>query len=225
MASYLFFHPKPACDTYGDMNIYHDKFGNNEDPYVWSERFLHSFCKITDYAYSKSTQKDIIFWISINKEGNNLKYLCDLVFKIEKWDFWYKTFSEQKDAIATNKELTINDAVVEGDEEAYEYHYSWINRGEHKWEPTYRRRRLTLKADPVLSFQPQNRQGNLLDVTELLKTIVNFNVEKSPAKSGTSYKAFELEEEQASKLYEEIKRLSFIRLKGRDLKNLRRNFS
>ena len=43
--------------------------------------------------------------------------------------FWYKTFSEQKDAIATNKELTINDAVVEGDEEAYEYHYSSITEG------------------------------------------------------------------------------------------------
>ena len=50
--------------------------------------------------------------------------------------------------------------VVDGDEEAFEYHYSWINRGEHKWKPTYKRRKLTLKADPVLSFQPQNQQGN-----------------------------------------------------------------
>lgn len=227
MASYLYFHPKPVCDSYGNMNIYHDKFGNNEDPYIWSEQFLHSFCKITNYAYSKRTQNDIIFWISItiNREDNSYNYLCDLVFKIEKWDFWYETFNEQKKAIVTNKELTINDAVVDGDEEAFEYHYSWINRGEHKWKPTYKRRRLTLKADPVLSFQPQNQQGNLVDITELLKTIVNFNIEKLPPKSGTSYKAIKLDEEQACKLYEEVNRLAFIKLKGKDLKNLRKKFS
>ena len=223
MASYLFFHPERKCCKHGCINIYYDDFNGNQDPYIWNENFLHSFCKITDYSYNKRTDQDVIFWISIieDEKVNRYRYICDLVFKVKKCCFWYKSIEEQSNAIANNQFLRITDDIVEGKKNAFRDHYSWVEKGDHVWKANYKRRRITLKADENFSFQPQDACGNLTDITELLKEGVNFDVTRLPDKKGTSYKAFELTDEQSQKLYCEINRKAKIKLKGKKLECIR----
>jgi hypothetical protein len=39
ISSYLIYHPKREKQIIGNLTVYHDKFGNNEDPYIWNDNF------------------------------------------------------------------------------------------------------------------------------------------------------------------------------------------
>jgi len=79
--SYLIYHPAREKFVSGNITAYHDKFGGNEDPYIWNEQFLHTYCHITQLPNEKN---QINFWVSgEEKEFPNFTALyCDCVFVV-----------------------------------------------------------------------------------------------------------------------------------------------
>lgn len=45
MANYIMLHQNRIEVKIDDTIVYCDNFKGNQDPYVWSERFLNTFCK------------------------------------------------------------------------------------------------------------------------------------------------------------------------------------
>ncbi|MCY1563607.1 hypothetical protein NW133_01265 [Staphylococcus pettenkoferi] len=218
MTSYIFIHPERDCRKFDDIIVYHDSFIGNEDPYIWRKRFLHSFCKITDYSYNKNDEDDTIFWVSIKNENNENKYVCDLVFKVDECEFWYDSMKKQREAIRNNEALNINSKVVENDCKALKYHFS-LGEKDHSWSAKYNRRRVTLKATED-SFQPQTQERKLLDITGMLKEVLGTKFNELGKKTNYGYKPVELNKEQVKNLYCKINESSPIKLTGRELENL-----
>lgn len=147
---YIIYHPKRDCTKIGNKNVYHDGFDRNEDPYIWSDQFLHSFCHITQFSPQIG---DFIFWCSGSSSRDFQTLSCDCVFLVKEKIYW-------KDA---NK-IWRNCGIVDNDD-AFQYHYQWVTQ-----HPFKRRRRFTLKADAAKSFQPQNSDKQLIDILPFLKT-------------------------------------------------------
>ncbi|UXR69680.1 hypothetical protein MUA26_00440 [Staphylococcus sp. IVB6246] len=221
MVSYIFVHPKREKTVFGEYTIYHDAFSHNQCPYIWNKQFLHSYCKITDYSYNQSKEGEYIFWVSLPKD-NSQKCLCDLVFKVKTQEFWYNNILEQREAIRNNHHLSVDDAIVDN-EQAFEDHYVWVEKGQHVWREECNRRRLTLKADEELSFQPQDGNGELLDISNILKEIgidIQNDLERN-ARNG--YKPIKIEDKcQAKELYDNIKNNAAQKLYGKDLEIIRK---
>jgi hypothetical protein len=149
MSGYLIYHPARAVSRFDNVTVYHDFIGGNQDPYVWNDRFLHTYCHITQMSPAIS---DINFWVGSDTFPNFSRLYCDLVFVVAEKVYW-----RQSNAIEPD------DPIVETSE-AYADHYRWA-RDQH---PLRRRRRFTLKADPRRSFQPQDARQSLLDVVPFL---------------------------------------------------------
>src|SRR6266567_3081991 len=64
MGSYLIHHPRRSLSVFGDLKVYHDPIGGNQDPYIWKTQFLHTYCHITQIELSSLVPKDLIFWVS-----------------------------------------------------------------------------------------------------------------------------------------------------------------
>ena len=47
IGGYLIYHPERDVSTFGHYTVYHDSFVGNQDPYIWSPQFLHTYCHIT----------------------------------------------------------------------------------------------------------------------------------------------------------------------------------
>lgn len=47
MSGYLIYHPSRSVATFDTVIVYHDHIGGNQDPYIWNEPFLHTYCHIT----------------------------------------------------------------------------------------------------------------------------------------------------------------------------------
>jgi hypothetical protein len=143
MTGYLVYHPRRQCTVFNRTRVYHDPRGGNQDPYVWNDRFLHTYCHMPQM---KPEVGQTILWVSGNKWPEFDGLYCDLVFIIDQKDFW----TERDHMYLTDS--TVDSAC------AYEEHYRWAHQ-----HPYRRRRRFTLKANP-LSFQPQDANGELLDI-------------------------------------------------------------
>lgn len=81
MSYYLIYHPARCHTVVNGFTIHHDKFGGNEDPFIWNERFLHSYCHITQL---KNEVGQINFWVSGNTYPNFTHLFCDCVFVIDE---------------------------------------------------------------------------------------------------------------------------------------------
>jgi hypothetical protein len=44
--SWLIYHPDRDGTRIGNLTVYHNSFSQNQDPYVWSRRFLHTACSM-----------------------------------------------------------------------------------------------------------------------------------------------------------------------------------
>lgn len=181
---YLIYHPARQKTIVGNLTIYHDKFGGNEDPYIWNEKFLHTYCHITQLSNDIGQTN---FWISGDVYPNFTQLFCDCVFVIEEKHYW--TASNHIDRIGS---------IVDNDQ-TFEHHYKWANDGHH---PFRRRKRYTLKADPQKSFQPQDGNGNLIDILPFLnKNGLSTSNLISSITSNRGSRPFELECALGEKLY------------------------
>ncbi|HYO50552.1 MAG TPA: hypothetical protein VEW94_11940 [Chloroflexia bacterium] len=149
MNGYLIYHPARAVSRLGDLTIYHDATTGNQDPYIWNKCFLHTYCHITGL---RAAAGDINFWVSGDHFPRFNHLYCDLVFVVAEKLYW-----SARNAIVATDSLVDTPA-------AYADHYRWASI-QHRFK---RRRRYTLKADPLRSFQPQDGANRLIDLVPFL---------------------------------------------------------
>jgi uncharacterized protein YciI len=199
-SSHLIYHPKRQVSKAGRYSVYHDKFGGNEDPYIWNEQFLHTYCHITQL---KNEEGQTNFWISGDTWPNFNALYCDCVFVIAEKHDW-------DDANTMRR----SDPIVDSDQ-AYEHHYKWGDK-EHGHHQLKRRGRYTLKADPKRSFQPQDGKGSLIDILPFLNSQgISTQKLRTAMNTGRGSRPFKLEGDFGKKLYEYLNRTAKVKLTGR----------
>jgi desulfoferrodoxin (superoxide reductase-like protein) len=206
--SYLIYHNKRSISEIGSLKIYHDSFTSNQDPYIWNEKFLHSFCHITQL---KNEVGQINFWVGGNTLPNFSELLCDCVFLVEEKIFW-----DDANSIGMENKIVDND-------QCFEHHYKWVNgsEGQHKLK---NKKRYTLKANPIKSFQPQDQNKNLIDILPFLnlhglttEKIINSMIMTSSGKQARNTKPFKLPNGLDNKLYDYLFEVASIKLTGKQL--------
>ncbi len=199
----LYYHPSRELNAFNNVKVYHDSFKNdNQDPYLWNDQFLHSFCHITQ---SSNDIEQINFWVSSDETRKKMnKLYCDLVFVISEKHFW-----NHKNSIDRNEHFIDNDY-------CYDEHYNKF--GCHLFK---RKKRYSLKADPIKSFQPQDNDRNLMDILPFLNSLgILTETLQEGMKAGFNSKPYKLNDNVTSELYKYLDQ-SQIKLIGRDLKKLR----
>jgi hypothetical protein len=200
---YLIYHPKRCIHQANGITIHHDKFGEkNEDPYIFNDRFLHSFCHITQI---KAEAGNINFWVSGDKFPDFNHLYCDCVFVIQEKVFWENA-----------NQISISDIVVDN-QQSYQHHYRWGN-SEHRFN---KKRRFTLKGHPGKSFQPQNADGTLIDILPFLESIGYSLLQlRRGLRAGFNSKPMKIDFEQGIKIYDFLFAEAAIKLFGKQLKDL-----
>lgn len=201
---YLIYHPTRQRTTIGNLTVYHDKFGGNEDPYIWNDKFLHTYCHITQLTNERG---QINFWISGNSYPNFTQLFCDCVFVIDNNGKYLWTHRNSIDR---------SDSIVDNDQ-TFEHHYKWANNGHHHYK---KRQRYTLKADSKKSFQPQDNDRNLIDILPFLNRngiTTNKLIRSMTSKRGS--RPLQLDRNLGQKLYDYLFSTAPIKLLGRQLKN------
>lgn len=205
MQSYLIYHPKRKEKKLNQLTVYHNKFGGNEDPYLWNDKFLHTYCHITQL---KNEVGQINFWVSDEKLTDFTHLNCDCVFVIAEKHFW-----------KTNNFINPNDPIVDN-EQAFEHLYKWANPPYNK-HPLKRRQRYTLKADPDRSFQPQDKNQCLIDIIPFLnKHGVSIDQLHQAMISNVNSRPFKLPDDLGEELYDYLFKVAAIKLKGSQLASL-----
>lgn len=148
-AARLIYHPRRTFRRLGGTAVYFDHTIGNQDPYVWNDAFLHSYCHITQFHAEAG---DINLWVSGDRFPEFSRLFCDLVFVVARKCPWTRA-----------NDLSRDDPMVES-AEAWADHYRWYPQ-----HPLTRRSRFTLKADPRRSFQAQASDGDLIDIVPLLE--------------------------------------------------------
>jgi hypothetical protein len=141
---------------FGTDTVYCDATGRrgNQDPYVWNAHFLHTYCHMTELS-PKPAVGDYIFWVYGDTFPDFSALYCDLVFVVESKCSWEHP-----------NRIDAHDPIVDSPE-AFTDHYLWGCGYEHVFQKPGKKR-FTLKADPSHSFQPQDADGNLLNIVEIL---------------------------------------------------------
>lgn len=213
--SWLIYHPRRKSSIVENHVIYHDSFTGNQDPYIWNSPFLHSFCHITQLS-NKPNQ--INFWVSRGKEDKYpffTKLYCDLVFVVKTIHEW-----TQPNFIGREDDIVDND-------QAFKHHYNWVNppRNQHHFKGIKRpKTRYTLKADKRKSFQPQDKNGNLIDILPFLKQhrVKTSSLQKNmtltkEGKAARPSRPYQLDSNIGQALYQYLLDTASIKLTGRFL--------
>lgn len=201
---FLIYHPRRVETNVGNLVVHHDKFGSNEDPYIWNDKFLHSFCHITQLP---NDEGQINFWISGDHYPNFTKLFCDCVFVVEEKIYWRRA-----NLITRRSHFVKNDQ-----REAFDHHYKWVNPP-HCQHVFKRRRRYTLKAHRTKSFQPQGSNGRLIDIMPVLRNLgykAKDLITAITSKKGS--RPFELRPGHVTEIYRFLRYNSVKRIKGTDL--------
>jgi len=208
--NYLVYHPEREVSEIGDLCVYHDSFNGNQDPYIWNEEFLHSFCHMTQLT---TKINEIVFWVSGDSFPNFTKLKCDCVFVIKQKIQW-----------GTPNFIDRKNSMVESDN-AFEHHYKWVNKP-HCEHIFTKRTRYTLKADKERSFQPQDKNKNLIDILPFLikqgisiDTLINGIGKTVNGKRTINSKPFKLSNEISKKIYEYLSETSAIKIYGKMIVN------
>lgn len=203
MSGYLVYHPRRVITQFGPIVVHHDRPGGNEDPYVWNERFLHTYCHMTQMTPQEGM---FIFWVSANRFPCFSHLVCDLVFVVDKKLYW-----------RDKNRMEATDPMVDS-ERAFEDHYRWAEE-QHRFK---RRRRFTLKADPSRSFQPQTSSGTVIDVLPELQALgLRLGELRRRLGSTVGSRPCALTDAQASGLASWLESTADIRLTGAELARLR----
>lgn len=202
MRGWLIYHPRRVSRVIDGRQIHFDSTEHNQDPYIWNDRFLHSYCHITQMSPEEG---DIEFWMTGDSFPHFTALYCDLVLVIDEKRYWFDS-----------NNIAPNDPMVDS-EAAYADHYSWAE--DH---PFRRRKRFTLKANPSQSFQPQTTDGELIDIVPgLVQVGLTAEVVARGIKSGYAAKPMQLNREQSAGLYDWINGQSPVKLIGPQLSLIR----
>jgi hypothetical protein len=210
MAGYVISHPRREVRQFGALRVYYDGVTHNQDPYVWSERFLHTACHITQMTPEIG---HINFWVSagVSSLRDATALYCDLVFVVGQRLVW-----------RNRNEITSTDPIVDSPE-AFHDHYGWYGVWEHRW---VRRTRYTLKADSERSFQPQSTDQSLIDIVPGLEALgIGPEAMKSAMKAGFQTRPYRLDDRMATVLYAWVDAQAAIKLKGPELRAVRQQHS
>ncbi|MGB3510019.1 MAG: hypothetical protein WBA93_12405 [Microcoleaceae cyanobacterium] len=60
MSVYLIY-PSRVVSDFEIIRVYYDSTSGNQDPYVWNQKFLHTYCHIIQMSPKVG---DINFWVS-----------------------------------------------------------------------------------------------------------------------------------------------------------------
>jgi hypothetical protein len=202
-AGWLIYHPERQVTRFENLTVYHDSFIGNQDPYIWSYRFLHTACHMTQMSPEVGHTN---FWVSGDAFPSFSQLWCDLVFVVQDKVYW-----TERNRIAPD------DPMVESPT-AYADHYAPMPN-EH---PYGRRRRFTLKADPERSFQPQKHDHTLIDAVPLLEN-AGFSLDelRKGLRAGFQSKPLRFPASAAHSLNKALLALADIRLRGADLEEVR----
>jgi hypothetical protein len=214
--AYIIYHPKRESTPIGNLIVYHDSFSGNQDPYIWNESFLHTFCHITQLS---NEEGQINFWVSGDVYPNFKRLLCDCVFVVEQKLAWEK-----------NNCISRNDPIVDNSQ-AFEHHYKWVSQ--HPFRGIKRpKKRYTLKAHSKKSFQPQDRKKDLIDIVPFLKangvSLKKLRNSISIRENGEKRRHSQpskLPDGIGEKLYDYLKSTAETKLRGKQLSKLYPNQS
>lgn len=205
MAGYIIYHPQRESSVFNNIRIFHANTIEHQDPYIWNDRFLHSYCHITQMIPEKGHTN---FWVSGDTFPNFNNLFCDIVFHVVEKIYWQ---------FANN--IRQNDAIIDS-YEAFNDHYRWAMQ-----HPFKKKRRFTLKADLKQSFQPLNHNFNLIDIVPKLREC---GLSVTQLRKGLRRKTFGsqpmyIDDETVDNLFKYLSSSSFIQLYGNSLKIIRLN--
>lgn len=201
---WLIHHPERCTSSIKGATVYHDSFFRNQDPYIWNNQFIHSFCHMAQLGY-RPKEDDIIFWVSSNDINNMECLYCDLVFVVDSSHKWFKRNPEN---IADFKDEGGIPFFENENSELYKYHFRWVI--DHVYKETksngYQNiKRVTLKAKANASFQPQ-KEHKLIDILPRLREL-DIDLTGFSKKAGTATKPFKINDRDVKKmmkLYNEL---------------------
>ena len=205
MSSHLIYHPQRVRTAFNGVTVYHDQTHGNQDPYIWNDPFLHTFCHMPELR--APGPGEINFWISGDSLQGFKHLCCDLVFVIKEKLYWPKANS-----------INRNDQIVDS-KEAFHDHYQWA--WQHRFE---KKRRFTLKANSALSFQYQDRTGSLINIIPILNDL-GFStayLRKALKKNGRS-KPMRLDLRIARELHSAISTAADFKLSAKRLQSIRKD--
>jgi hypothetical protein len=147
------------------------------------------------------------FWVSGDTFPDFTQLFCDLVFVVQEKVYWQE-----------RNNIDRYDPIVES-EEAFNDHYQWAEY-QHQLR---RRRRFTLKANPLQSFQPQTSENELLDVVPaLMQMDLTLETLHKGMRAGTGSRPFLLDDDVTNCLYSWLQRSATIKLGGEVLSSIRK---
>lgn len=215
MTCYLLHHYKRQKTRYGrGKYVYYENYiNNNICPYIFNKEFIHTFCKAFPL---KKEIWNINFWINIERDrlGNIERILCDIVFFVWKVAIW-------DNANTLNWKNAENILwYMDSNSSLYKDHFSRFS--EH---PLKRNRRVTLFADPVKSFQAQDKNDNLFDIKPILERLLSKEKiselwEWLKYKRGIWIKNYKFDPWIWEKLYEQILKYSDKKIYWSDIEHL-----
>jgi hypothetical protein len=112
-AARLIYHPRREFRRFGGTAVYFDSTSGNQDPYVWNDVFLHSYCHITQF---RAEVGDINVWVSGDRFPEFRSLYCDLVFVVARKCPWTDANDPSR-----------HDPIVDSDE-AWADHYRWYTQ-------------------------------------------------------------------------------------------------
>lgn len=204
MATWICWHPmREELEVYDDeikekRIVYCDKPSHNQDPYIWNDPFLHTYCHMNSM---KSVSKgDTIIWVTSRQfqyenesidtlkvmreqKGKRIFYnatnslLCDLVFVVAEIEFW-----ENPNNAAYNSEKFVSKHTPE----AINDHYKWAII-DHEWKKRKNGKK-TLWADSENSFQITDSNNHMLDILDGIKEC-NLELDEKEIISGLTHSA------------------------------------
>jgi hypothetical protein len=78
-AARLIYDPRREFRRFGETAVHFDSAKGNQDPYLWNDAFLHSYCHITQLHPEAG---DINLWVSGDRFQELSNLYCDLVFVV-----------------------------------------------------------------------------------------------------------------------------------------------
>lgn len=207
MMGYLIYHPKRRVSNFGKFVVYHDSTTGNQDPYIWNQPFLHTYCHITQMSPEIG---HVNFWVGGDTFPDFTQLFCDLIFVVQEKVYWRE-----------RNTIDRHDPIVESDE-AFNDHYRWAEHQHH----LQRRRRFTLKANPLQSFQPLTSENELLDVVPTLMEMgLTLETLRKGMRAGRGSRPLRLDDEVTNVLYIWLQRSASTKLGGDVLARIRKECS
>lgn len=204
MSSHIVYHPRRSEAQFGSTTVFFDRPRGNQDPYLWSTRFLHTFCHMTELR--APGKGDVNFWVSGDSFPQFRRLYCDLVFVVDEVHLW-----------SAANHIASSDSLVDSSE-AYADHYLWASY-QHRFRT---RKRKTLKAHPRKSFQPQDSSGGLIDIVPMLKALGwGLGELRQSLRKGRSSKPRPLSDQAAGALYQALYEVASTKLTGTQLRTIR----